>query len=69
MVLHWEKVKASKIVRVATKTYVLANAKHLSKDSYKLAFDILEKAHVVVTPGIDFGSKERVISDFPTQTR
>jgi (5-formylfuran-3-yl)methyl phosphate transaminase len=36
--------------------YVFANAKHLSRDSYKLAFDILEKAHVGVTPGIDFGS-------------
>jgi aspartate/methionine/tyrosine aminotransferase len=36
--------------------YVFANAKHISKDSYKLAFDILEKAHVGVAPGIDFGS-------------
>ena len=36
--------------------YVFANAKHISGDSYKLAFDILEKAHVGVTPGIDFGS-------------
>ncbi len=35
--------------------YVFANAKHVSKDSYKLAFDILENAHVGVTPGIDFG--------------
>ncbi len=35
--------------------YVFANAKHISEDSYKLAFDILEKAHVGVTPGIDFG--------------
>ncbi|SET86161.1 Aspartate/methionine/tyrosine aminotransferase [Draconibacterium orientale] len=35
--------------------YVMVNAKHLSNDSYKLAFDILEKAHVGVTPGIDFG--------------
>lgn len=35
--------------------YVFANAKHLSTDSYKLAFDILENAHVGVTPGIDFG--------------
>jgi len=35
--------------------YVFANAKHISMDSYKLAFDILEKAHVGVTPGIDFG--------------
>ena len=36
--------------------YVLARAKHLSNNSYELAFDILEKAGVGVTPGIDFGS-------------
>ncbi|MBU0993459.1 MAG: pyridoxal phosphate-dependent aminotransferase [Proteobacteria bacterium] len=35
--------------------YVFANAKHLSGNSLKLAFDILEKAHLGVTPGIDFG--------------
>lgn len=35
--------------------YVFANAKHLSTDSYKLAFEILEKAGVGVSPGIDFG--------------
>ncbi len=35
--------------------YVFANAKHISNDSYRLAFDILEKARVGVTPGIDFG--------------
>ena len=35
--------------------YVFVNAKHVSQDSYKLAFDILEKAHVGVAPGIDFG--------------
>lgn len=35
--------------------YVFVNAKHLSNDSYRLAFDMLEKAHVGVTPGIDFG--------------
>ncbi len=35
--------------------YVFANVKKFSTDSYKLAFDILEKAHVGVTPGIDFG--------------
>jgi aspartate/methionine/tyrosine aminotransferase len=35
--------------------YVFANAKLISGDSYRLAFDILEKAHVGVTPGIDFG--------------
>jgi (5-formylfuran-3-yl)methyl phosphate transaminase len=36
--------------------YVFVNAKHISSDSYTLAFDILEKAHVGVTPGIDFGA-------------
>jgi aspartate/methionine/tyrosine aminotransferase len=36
--------------------YVFVNASHISSDSYGLAFDILEKAHVGVTPGIDFGS-------------
>jgi len=35
--------------------YVFANAKHISDDSYKLAFDILQNAHVGVAPGIDFG--------------
>jgi aspartate/methionine/tyrosine aminotransferase len=36
--------------------YVFVNAKHISNDSYALAFDILEKAHLGVTPGIDFGA-------------
>jgi aspartate/methionine/tyrosine aminotransferase len=36
--------------------YILADARHLGSDSYKLAFDILEKAHVALDPGIDFGS-------------
>ncbi len=35
--------------------YVFVNARKLSGDSYRLAFDILEKAHVGVTPGVDFG--------------
>ena len=35
--------------------YVFVNVKHISNDSYKLAFDILEKAHIGVTPGVDFG--------------
>ena len=35
--------------------YVLADAGHLGRDAYGLAFDILEKAGVAVTPGIDFG--------------
>jgi len=35
--------------------YMLLNARHLSASSYDLAFEILEKAGVGVTPGIDFG--------------
>ncbi|MBN1904387.1 MAG: pyridoxal phosphate-dependent aminotransferase [Deltaproteobacteria bacterium] len=35
--------------------YVFVNARHISDNSYRLAFDILEKAGVGVTPGIDFG--------------
>ncbi|MCG6881888.1 MAG: pyridoxal phosphate-dependent aminotransferase [Deltaproteobacteria bacterium] len=36
--------------------YILANARHLCDSSYDLAFEILEKAGVGVTPGIDFGN-------------
>ncbi|MFC1839186.1 pyridoxal phosphate-dependent aminotransferase [Thermodesulfobacteriota bacterium] len=36
--------------------YVFVNAEHISKNSYDLSFEILEKAGVGVTPGIDFGS-------------
>jgi (5-formylfuran-3-yl)methyl phosphate transaminase len=35
--------------------YVLANARHLSGDSRALAFEILDRTHVAVTPGVDFG--------------
>lgn len=35
--------------------YVFANARKFGADSYSLAFDILENAHVGVTPGTDFG--------------
>ncbi len=35
--------------------YVLANARHLTGDSLAFAFEILEAAHVGVTPGVDFG--------------
>ena len=35
--------------------YILVNAKHLSEDSYALAFDILERAGVGFSPGVDFG--------------
>jgi aspartate/methionine/tyrosine aminotransferase len=36
--------------------YVLANAKRYTEDSFHFAFDILEKAKVGCTPGIDFGT-------------
>lgn len=36
--------------------YMLANTKHLSNNSYELAFQILEKAGVGVSPGVDFGA-------------
>ena len=36
--------------------YVFANAKSFCDNSYEFAFEILEKAGVGVTPGIDFGS-------------
>ncbi|HZE21232.1 MAG TPA: pyridoxal phosphate-dependent aminotransferase [Desulfobaccales bacterium] len=35
--------------------YIFVNARHISADSYALAFDILEKVKVGVAPGIDFG--------------
>jgi aspartate/methionine/tyrosine aminotransferase len=35
--------------------YVLANARRYTGDSLRFAFDILERAHVGVTPGVDFG--------------
>ena len=37
--------------------YVFADARMFAADTYKFAFDILENAHVGVTPGIDFGSQ------------
>lgn len=35
--------------------YVFVNAKRFGSNSLDLAFDILEKSHVAITPGIDFG--------------
>jgi aspartate/methionine/tyrosine aminotransferase len=35
--------------------YVLANATRFTADSYAFAFEILERARVGVTPGVDFG--------------
>jgi aspartate/methionine/tyrosine aminotransferase len=36
--------------------YILADASAFGCDSRKLAFEILERAHVGVTPGVDFGA-------------
>ncbi len=36
--------------------YIFCNARKFTNDSYKFAFDVLENAHVGITPGIDFGS-------------
>jgi len=37
--------------------YIFVKSDHLSKSSFDLSFDILNKANVAVTPGIDFGSR------------
>lgn len=36
--------------------YVFADARAFGADSRRLAFDLLERAHVAVTPGVDFGA-------------
>jgi len=36
--------------------YILADARKFTNNSLKFAFDVLENAHVGITPGIDFGS-------------
>jgi aspartate/methionine/tyrosine aminotransferase len=36
--------------------YVLANARRYTRDSTRLAFELLEQAHVAVTPGAAFGA-------------
>jgi aspartate/methionine/tyrosine aminotransferase len=36
--------------------YVFADAREFGDDSLRLAFDLLERAHVGVAPGIDFGT-------------
>jgi aspartate/methionine/tyrosine aminotransferase len=35
--------------------YVFVNVRHLSDDCYRFAFDVLERARVGCTPGVDFG--------------
>lgn len=36
--------------------YIYANATKFTRNSYQFAFDVLENAHVGITPGTDFGS-------------
>lgn len=36
--------------------YVFCDARAFTNDSYRFAFDVLEKAHVGITPGVDFGT-------------
>jgi aspartate/methionine/tyrosine aminotransferase len=36
--------------------YIFCDARKFTNDSYKFAFDVLEKAHVGITPGVDFGT-------------
>ena len=36
--------------------YVFCDAKKFTSNSYHFAFDVLEKAHVGITPGVDFGT-------------
>jgi len=36
--------------------YVFCDARKFTKDSFAFAFDVLEKAHIGITPGIDFGT-------------
>lgn len=36
--------------------YVFCDATRFTHDSYAFAFDVLEKAHVGITPGVDFGT-------------
>jgi aspartate/methionine/tyrosine aminotransferase len=36
--------------------YVFADARRFAPDSRRFAFELLERAHVAVTPGIDFGA-------------
>ena len=36
--------------------YIFADARKFTTDSYRFAFDVLEYAHVGITPGVDFGT-------------
>jgi len=56
MIRRLKEMGLSILVEPTGAFYVFVNFRHISTDSYALAFDILEKAHIGVTPGIDFGA-------------
>jgi aspartate/methionine/tyrosine aminotransferase len=56
MIRRLKEMGLSMMVEPTGAFYVFVDFKHISTDSYTLAFDILEKAHIGVTPGIDFGA-------------
>ena len=37
--------------------YIMVDARRYTSDTYHFAYDILEKAHVGLTPGVDFGTQ------------
>lgn len=37
--------------------YVFCDARKFTENSYEFAFEVLEKAHVGITPGVDFGTR------------
>ncbi len=55
MIERFERMGFSFRCRPTGAFYVFVNVRHLTDDCYRLAFDILEKARVGCTPGVDFG--------------
>jgi aspartate/methionine/tyrosine aminotransferase len=55
MIQRLRELRFGLTVEPAGAFYMLVNAKHLCRSSYELAFEILEKAGVGVSAGIDFG--------------
>ncbi|UCE17013.1 MAG: pyridoxal phosphate-dependent aminotransferase [Candidatus Bathyarchaeota archaeon] len=56
MIQSLRKIGFSIAVEPTGAFYVFANAKRFTNDSLKFSFELLEKAGVGTTPGIDFGS-------------
>ena len=56
MIERLKKMGLGIIVEPTGAFYTFVNVKNISNDSFALAIDILEKAHVGVTPGIGFGA-------------